>query len=432
MSRHSGAPYVITIKYNDRSIVLELSPSSTYREMQQRIYDLTRVHPDRQKLIGFCPGFVLPEDPDVAVSMLGISPSRTCVMVGSSDDPVHGGYPFNVFLSAPERKLCVMEAEILRLPSSAQDYLRDAEVLARLNHRIATTKLDYIHPPRPGYKLLVLDIDYTFYDMKSMGKGISLFKRPYTDEFLQWAYQYFDLMFWSQTTWNWIEAKLSDMKILSASNYHVCCALDRAAMFPVTSIHKGALKTHEVKPLQVVWSIAGPENGYGPHNTLHIDDLSRNFALNATNGIKVRAYKNAPVMRADDKELIFLQRYLEKIRSSADFSKLDHNHWRRKVTEPGEDTSHSQHGANSPVPEEFMGTQPTIAAPVPSMFYQSDGTTFDSSLTQLQQLQQHMHHQQQIQQQYQQYQQQPQQHQQHQQHDSSDKKQNAGPSNKAL
>ncbi len=30
---------------------------------------------------------------------------------------------------------------------------------------------------------------------------------------------------------------------------------------------------------------------YGPHNTLHVDDLARNFALNPANGIKIRAYR---------------------------------------------------------------------------------------------------------------------------------------------
>jgi hypothetical protein len=30
---------------------------------------------------------------------------------------------------------------------------------------------------------------------------------------------------------------------------------------------------------------------YGPHNTLHVDDLARNFALNPANGIKIKAYR---------------------------------------------------------------------------------------------------------------------------------------------
>ncbi len=30
---------------------------------------------------------------------------------------------------------------------------------------------------------------------------------------------------------------------------------------------------------------------YGPHNTLHVDDLARNFALNPANGMKIKAYR---------------------------------------------------------------------------------------------------------------------------------------------
>ena len=30
---------------------------------------------------------------------------------------------------------------------------------------------------------------------------------------------------------------------------------------------------------------------YTPANTIHVDDLSRNFALNPSNGLKVKAYK---------------------------------------------------------------------------------------------------------------------------------------------
>ncbi len=43
-----------------------------------------------------------------------------------------------------------------------------------------------------------------------------------------------------------------------------------------------------MKALSLVWRRL-PQ--FGPHNTLHVDDLARNFALNPANGIKIKAYR---------------------------------------------------------------------------------------------------------------------------------------------
>ena len=62
-------------------------------------------------------------------------------------------------------------------------------------------------------------------------------------------------------------------------------------MFSVYSERKGQPFKHEVKALGILWS-KFPEY-YSEQNTVHIDDLSRNFAMNAANGIKVHAYRDA-------------------------------------------------------------------------------------------------------------------------------------------
>lgn len=54
--------------------------------------------------------------------------------------------------------------------------------------------------PRPGKKLLVLDIDYTLFDHRSVAEtGIELM-RPYLHEFLEAAYKvgflFFSLLFY--------------------------------------------------------------------------------------------------------------------------------------------------------------------------------------------------------------------------------------------
>lgn len=48
-------------------------------------------------------------------------------------------------------------------------------------------------------------------------------------------------------------------------------------------------------------------------NTVHIDDLSRNFALNPKNGIKCSAYRRESATAATDNELQLLAFYLVHI-----------------------------------------------------------------------------------------------------------------------
>lgn len=62
-------------------------------------------------------------------------------------------------------------------------------------------------------------------------------------------------------------------------------------MFSVYSERKGQSFRHEVKALGILWS-KFPKY-YSAANTLHVDDLGRNFAMNPKNGIKVHAYRDA-------------------------------------------------------------------------------------------------------------------------------------------
>jgi ubiquitin-like domain-containing CTD phosphatase 1 len=52
---------------------------------------------------------------------------------------------------------------------------------------------------------------------------------------------------------------------------------------------------------------------FNSKNTVHIDDLSRNFVLNPKNGIPVKAFKQAQQTRHEDDELIHLKEYLMKV-----------------------------------------------------------------------------------------------------------------------
>jgi ubiquitin-like domain-containing CTD phosphatase 1 len=77
--------------------------------------------------------------------------------------------------------------------------------------------------------LLVLDLDHTLLDFSSktlardgsthvVGQGMAaVMKRPYMDEFLTSCYQYYDLVVWSQTSWRWLETKLTELGMVSVS-----------------------------------------------------------------------------------------------------------------------------------------------------------------------------------------------------------------------
>ena len=96
---------------------------------------------------------------------------------------------------------------------------------------------------------------------------------------------------WSQTSWKWIEIKLTEMNMLMNAKYQITFVLDKKCMFRIESYKKSGEKTeHYVKPLELIWRKM-PEY-YNKHNTVHIDDLARNFALNPNAGLKVTPYKN--------------------------------------------------------------------------------------------------------------------------------------------
>lgn len=128
--------------------------------------------------------------------------------------------------------------------------------------------------------------------------------------------------------------------------------LDHKPMFKVITKRAGKPFTHSVKALKIIWNkfpqwyissptfsslslvfhvenlLTHPPNPTyrNAHNTIHIDDLSRNFALNPWNGIKIDAFHNCHTLEAqNDRELRWLQRYLRWIaETGVDFKKADH------------------------------------------------------------------------------------------------------------
>lgn len=202
-----------------------------------------------------------------------------------------------------------------------------------------------MNPPRPGRPLLVLDLDHTLLDFSKTllqnsthesapGEGVAAaMKRPHMDAFLTQCYQHYDLVVWSQTSWRWLETKLIELGMVTHSGYKFCFVLDKTSMFTIESTKRdGTVVKHHVKPLKIIWSRFADR--WGSHNTVHIDDLSRNFALNLGSGLKCSAYHRKKSKSSRDAELLGIGRYLVKlVLSGFSFDKVDFSKWQEVVSE---------------------------------------------------------------------------------------------------
>eukprot|EP01006_Ploeotia_vitrea_P034854 TRINITY_DN65807_c5_g1_i1.p1 TRINITY_DN65807_c5_g1~~TRINITY_DN65807_c5_g1_i1.p1 ORF type:complete len:384 (-),score=49.09 TRINITY_DN65807_c5_g1_i1:168-1319(-) len=319
--------FTLICKYGGQCFPIPYTARSTVLDVKTQIKAFTNVLPDRQKIVGLTKGKLAPDDTQLC--KLGLKKDQRFMMIGTPEDQI------------PQKII---------MPEFSEDdegYQEDAENdraiavhaqnIAKVQTKILKTEVILINPPRKGKRLLVLDIDYTIFDCKSTAETIHVLKRPYLDNFLTLAYKYYDLVFWSQTSWRWIEAKLTEMGILLSSNFKVTFVLDKTSMPTVEDCGNykrkrdttQETKKYQIKPLQLIWD-KFPDL-YTNKNTIHVDDLSRNFLMNQENGLKISAYKNAPTSHASDRELLLLGTYLLTVKDCVDFRTLKLAKWREHV-----------------------------------------------------------------------------------------------------
>lgn len=80
-----------------------------------------------------------------------------------------------------------------------------------------------LNPPREGKKLLVLDIDYTIFDLGSSAERPEELARPYLHEFMTACYEHFDLIIWSATSMKWVEVKMRVWNSILLKSCSVSC-----------------------------------------------------------------------------------------------------------------------------------------------------------------------------------------------------------------
>ncbi|ORX85499.1 HAD-superfamily subfamily IIID h [Basidiobolus meristosporus CBS 931.73] len=280
---------------------------------------LTQVKPKRQKIIGLVKG-KLPLD-DIVLGSLQLKDNHTFIMMGTPEE--------NILKDPSELDLpeVINDLDYDYIPEDDDTYKNDKENKAKLMETISKAKIPLLNPLRQDKKLLVLDLDYTLFDCKTPANHISELMRPGLHEFMATVYECYDIMIWSQTSWRTLEMKVTELGLLTHPEYKIAAVIDISCMFSITTRRPdGTPFKHQVKALDIIWS-KFPDQ-FSAENTIHIDDLGRNFAMNPASGLKISAFKNGPVSRATDRELYPLAKYLILISEIKDFRKLNHKKWK--------------------------------------------------------------------------------------------------------
>lgn len=137
-------------------------------------------------------------------------------------------------------------AQIIKAPIDMPEVVNDLDIedvdiaienqeiyLSKVERRIKDYEIKMLNDPRPGKKLLVLDIDYTLYDHNSAAEtGVELM-RPYLHEFLTSAYDDYDIVIWSATSMKIIEEKMKLLGVSTNTSYKIMFYLDSLAMISV-------------------------------------------------------------------------------------------------------------------------------------------------------------------------------------------------------
>jgi len=312
---HSGKELSLSIERSDRVF-----------DLKGALFELTNVPPERQKILGLVKGKLPPDD--VRVEDLKLAPGKKFTLIGT---PQGSEFKDPFELEDLPDVLNDFDLDFSANPSAAAKYLADQRNHRKIREAANKLKIEFMSPIREGKRLLVLDLDYTILDTKPLTSGAlppSECARPRLHEFLEAVYPYYDICIWSQTSWIWLETKLVELGIVGSDRqYKISFVLDKTIMFRVFSTRDGQPYTHAVKALGIIWHHL-PQ--FGPKNTIHVDDLGRNFALNPNEGLKISPFKDAHTPRAaQDRELDRLSRYLVHIAGLEDFRTVNHKDWKK-------------------------------------------------------------------------------------------------------
>ena len=179
--------------------------------------------------------------------------------------------------------------------------------------------------------LIILDIDETLvhtesvpleyekhydYDSKFKGLGKSHYytkKRPFLDQFLDYAYANFDVAIWTAAGEDYAREILKNIRVLESSlkffytrdNCTIKLSYDYSDYYGVKNLNK--LK----------------KKGYNLDRVLIVDDKSETAVNNYSNLIQIKPFTDD----LNDAELLKLISYLEKIKDEPNYRRIEKRGW---------------------------------------------------------------------------------------------------------
>lgn len=310
----------ICVRWVKNEYQLDMEEGATVASLKSKLEQETKVQAKRQKLLGLKTKEGKPAGDNDKIADLQIKAGAKIMMMGSPESVIEQAEREQE--AAPEiQDDFAMSAE----EEQALELKDRPEIQEKLERRIRSVKITTLTPPREGKFCLVLDIDYTLFDLGSSAERPEELARPHLHQFLASCYEYYDIVIWSATSMKWVDVKMKQLGVLGAEAYKLVCLMDCASMVTVPGGRKG---TFDCKPLAVLW--ANFPNHYNSSNTIMVDDLRQNFVLNKQNGLIIRPYRHAHLTRTTDDELVFLKHYLVSIaKRYTSFEQLDHRQWER-------------------------------------------------------------------------------------------------------
>jgi len=176
--------------------------------------------------------------------------------------------------------------------------------------------------------LLILDMDETLITNKTLKfresieqitnedavetvfkeERIAIFQREYLKEFLQFVFNQFKYVaLWSSANKSWIKHVIDNTILSEYENKFIFIWSGEK-----TSILRNTVRypyMTRCKKLKKIWRQKKYKDlGIGKHNTIIVDDISKNFVLNYGNGILINEYK----INTKDNSLLLLIEFFKK------------------------------------------------------------------------------------------------------------------------
>jgi RNA polymerase II subunit A small phosphatase-like protein len=176
--------------------------------------------------------------------------------------------------------------------------------------------------------LLILDIDETLihtesdefsnhiYDFKFNGNRESSYytkKRPYLDQFLDYAFENFDIAIWTAAGEDYAKEIIKNIGILESSLKFLYTKDKCTIKFNIEY-----LKYYGVKNLNKL-----KKKGYDLNKVLIIDDIRDTAINNYGNLILIKSFKDDN----NDTELLKLISYLQKIKDEPNYRRIEKRGW---------------------------------------------------------------------------------------------------------